>query len=476
MKNMQFNDEWKEWIRTNVARGCSKDELFKVLIDEGFAYGDIKAELDHEPSAPVETIENRLLQDQQSRIGPSDVQSQTTAKKIYLPHAQRVDTNRAEIYVVDDFLNQDECRQLVSIIKSKLRPSTITNPDEPDKYFRTSQTCDLIAANDPFVHMINERICNYLGINPTHSEPIQGQHYETGQEFKAHTDYFEAGEFEKFAGSKGQRTWTFMIYLNDTERGGETHFVELDRSFAPRAGRALVWNNLHPDGRLNPDTMHHGMPVEAGEKTIITKWFREKGTGAPFIKEANEYIPACTSTGFDQRRVPSALYEKLHDFYLSHAEEAQEEVVEGYIAGPDSSSGSELIELPAALKADVHKLLQPLLEQWSGAELEPTVVYGIRRYTRGATLKPHRDRVRTHIISAILNIDQSVDEDWPLEIDDHYYRTHRLNLAPGDMLFYEGGRLRHGRPDPLQGDAYANVFVHHRRRGKRAELVKIDNT
>ena len=91
-----------------------------------------------------------------------------------------------------------------------------------------------------------------------------------------------------------------------------------------------------------------------------------------------------------------------------------------------------------------------------------SAVYGVRRYRRGASLEVHRDRFKTHIISAILNIGQSVDEEWPLEIEDHAYRTHQVLLNPGEMLLYEGGRLRHGRPTPFRGDFFDNVFVHFR--------------
>ena len=41
-------------------------------------------------------------------------------------------------------------------------------------------------------------------------------------------------------------------------------------------------------------------------------------------------------------------------------------------------------------------------------------MYGIRRYRNGSWLSLHVDRVDTHVVSAILQIDQEVDEDWPL--------------------------------------------------------------
>ena len=90
------------------------------------------------------------------------------------------------------------------------------------------------------------------------------------------------------------------------------------------------------------------------------------------------------------------------------------------------------------------------------------MIYGIRRYREGTSLDVHRDKPKTHIISAILNIEQDVVEDWPLEIEDHGYRRHQIVMAPGDMLLYEGGRLPHGRPTPLVGESFCNIFVHFR--------------
>ena len=100
------------------------------------------------------------------------------------------------------------------------------------------------------------------------------------------------------------------------------------------------------------------------------------------------------------------------------------------------------------------------MEEWCGVELEPTYVYGIREYHNGAVLKMHRDRIDTHIISAIINVDQETDVDWPLVIEDNYYRQHHVFLKPGDMVFYEGGRLLHGRPITFEGKSFANMFCH----------------
>ena len=39
---------------------------------------------------------------------------------------------------------------------------------------------------------------------------------------------------------------------------------------------------------------------------------------------------------------------------------------------------------------------------------------------------------------------------------------HEKTLLPGEMLLYESAALVHGRPYPLDGEAYANAFVHFR--------------
>ena len=50
---------------------------------------------------------------------------------------------------------------------------------------------------------------------------------------------------------------------------------------------------------------------------------------------------------------------------------------------------------------------------------------------------PHVDRMETHVISAIINIDQKVDTEWPLQIQDHQGRMHELVMRPGEMVLYE---------------------------------------
>ena len=192
---------------------------------------------------------------------------------------RRVLSERIELFSLRQFLTPVECAGLIGQIDAGRRPSTIADANG-DAYFRTSETCDL-AATDPLVIALNAKLAWISGIDPAHGEPCQGQRYDIGQEFKAHTDYFEpdGADFPKYCTISGQRTWTFMIYLNAVSAGGGTRFPELGRSFQPEPGALLAWNNRLPDGRCNPAALHHGMAVRKGTKYVITRWYRERVWG-----------------------------------------------------------------------------------------------------------------------------------------------------------------------------------------------------
>jgi len=205
---------------------------------------------------------------------------ETTAEHLLAtPGVRRVPSTRVELFDLPNFLPPELCAELIRLIERDRRPSTIAD-ENGDNYFRTSETCDL-PADEPAVEELERRLLEFSGIDPSHGEPAQGQRYLVGQEFKAHTDYFEPDgrDFARFCSVAGQRTWTFMIYLNDVEAGGATRFKVVDKIFHPEAGKLVCWNNHRPDGTLNAATLHHGMKVRKGAKYVITKWYREKSWG-----------------------------------------------------------------------------------------------------------------------------------------------------------------------------------------------------
>jgi prolyl 4-hydroxylase len=192
-------------------------------------------------------------------------------EKILAKHAsQIVGTKETPIYIIENFMSPEECDGIIKSSQGKLVPSPLTRQDPNDSAFRTSETCYFDGSGNQ--GDIERKIIEKINLHQCNTEESQIQHYRVGNEFKAHWDYFdpkEDGEFLK----NGQRTWTFMVYLNDVEKGGETEFVNLKQNVYPKKGTAAVWCNIKEDGTPDEMTMHQGSPVLEGEKWIITKWF-----------------------------------------------------------------------------------------------------------------------------------------------------------------------------------------------------------
>lgn len=192
------------------------------------------------------------------------------------PSVYKAPVDRAEIYVVSDFLSDEECTHLSAMIDTVARPSEVFEEVYIEAY-RTSYSGD-VPFDDSFVRMIERRLSDLLGIDLAWGERVQGQRYEPGQEFKSHCDWFDtaAGYWPVEVKRGGQRSWTAMAYLNDVEEGGITEFPRIGVRVTPERGMLLVWNNATPAGLPNDDTQHAALPVTKGVKYVVTKWFRTR--------------------------------------------------------------------------------------------------------------------------------------------------------------------------------------------------------
>ena len=285
MSGKQLDHSWKAWVKQNIDRGCDPQELLGILVKQGFSRTSIADAMASKfpggPGAFAEALRGSIGQPDFRAIAKPRLVGNKSGLKL-----RKVDTDKVQLYTLEDFMTGPQCDDVAALIGEHLRPSTVTLPNT-DRYFRTSSTCDLSLIHSAIVTALDERISETLGIRVAYSEGIQAQRYNVGEEFKPHTDFFEPGtdEYQEHAARQGNRTWTFMVYLNEDMEGGGTRFAVIGKTFQPRKGLALVWNNLYPDGAPNYDTLHSGMPVVRGHKIIITKWFRERGTGPMFHED-----------------------------------------------------------------------------------------------------------------------------------------------------------------------------------------------
>lgn len=184
-----------------------------------------------------------------------------------------------------------------------------------------------------------------------------------------------------------------------------------------------------------------------------------------------DQIPKLTENGFQVVKCPENIWNIIQEEYQTRKPYEADEVFEGkdtYIKG---SGNTNLINISADVRDKIHDGLYQIHKDFCNHEIKKTYVYGIRSYKRGATLVEHKDRVETHHIASIIVVDKDLrcgcshkefGADWPLDIQDHKGRWHKVYAEIGDMIMYEAASCLHGRNEPFQGLYFNNLFVHYK--------------
>lgn len=382
-------------------------------------------------------------------------------------NATKYEDDRIELYVLDDFLNKEECDTIINISQKYMQPSTVSDGNKIvyDRNTRSSSSSTLANIKNQddqnYIKDLEQRMARVLGRDASQHEDTQIQHYREGEKFTEHYDNNDSDDMKKGAYT---RNWTFMVYLNDVEEGGTTYFPKLKKRFHPKMGTAVIWNNLTKDGTNNFNTLHAGEPPIQGEKYIITKWFDGKGKPCEFNYRVKDILPNYTTTGFKIMKMPKNLYDAIRKVYDNNQQHFVDEPSDGYLGNPNGVS-TKIMSICDNGGPEIQKLIkdtmEPIVQKWANVQnINLTSIYGIRSYHKGSNLKMHTDSINTHVLSAVFHIDDRVNEPWPLYIRDNYQREHKIIMEPGDMIIYESAVCMHGRPEPLNGSYYRNMYVH----------------
>ncbi|KAL4352722.1 hypothetical protein GQ457_06G043830 [Hibiscus cannabinus] len=244
-------------------------------------------------------------------------------------------------FIYEGFLSNEECDHLIILAKDKLEKSMVVDNESgqsTESEVRTSsgmfldiaqclrvllvacQVFDVIL-EDKVVADIEERISTWTFLPVENGESLQILHYEYGQKYEPHFDYFYDKVNLELA---GHRIATVLMYLSDVESGGETVFPNSEgklsqskdeswsdcakRGYAvkPRKGDALLFFSLHPNATTDPSSLHGSCPVIRGEKWSATKWihvqsFANSGSLTGDCVDENENCPAWATAGECER-------------------------------------------------------------------------------------------------------------------------------------------------------------------------------
>lgn len=191
--------------------------------------------------------------------------------------ARRLVSSRPRAFVFENFAAPAECEWIIDRLKGDLERAKIYRgvADAMVADTRTnSEAGFMLKSSDVPMCLIRNRIAAALNVSPAFCEVTKLLHYQPGETFKLHSDYFDpaAPAMRAEIEQRGQRFATFLLYLNDGYEGGETDFPSAGFRFKGAKGDALVFFSVDEHGAPDPMSMHAGAPPTSGEKWVLSQW------------------------------------------------------------------------------------------------------------------------------------------------------------------------------------------------------------
>jgi len=207
-----------------------------------------------------------------------------------------------------------------------------------------------------------------------------------------------------------------------------------------------------------PTVEHYNLPYTRHIPVLITDMERTQ----------YERFPLFTQEGYMLGKLPSHLRKRLTDHWMSERKYRKKELIDDhtakYIVAKKNKHPAFMVAMNSKLQRDLEAFILDELIKWTSLNnLVHTATYGIREYTDGAILSPHVDRPETHVLSAIIHVGSiGMREPWALEVYNRELPVRNIEFNQSyDFVLYESSSLVHGRPLPLHGDIYANLFIHY---------------
>jgi hypothetical protein len=206
----------------------------------------------------------------------NDVQSWVTAAE------GRLLRESPRLVTYPGFLAAAACAYLMQRAAPKLVPARVNDARgrglklDP---MRTNTTAVFtVLDRDVVMQLVRLRIASAAGVPFDALEPVEVLHYNPGETYRPHVDFFHPSlpTFAEEMRIKGQRVKTCLVYLNEGLEGGETEFSRIGVKFRGRAGEALIFDNVLPNGTGDMNTLHTGLPPTRGEKWLLSQWIRSK--------------------------------------------------------------------------------------------------------------------------------------------------------------------------------------------------------
>ena len=188
-----------------------------------------------------------------------------------------------------NLLSKKEANEIIKWARSRISPAGLAmdSKNESNQIYKKVRTNFNTWLNfDKFksTQRIATYLSKYTGLPKSNFENFQVVHYNPGQKFDHHYDTCpdpKKKECVKILDEhiSGIRRYTFFIYLNDVEKGGETDFKHAGFKVKPECGKGILWKNTINKGNIeitNFNAFHAGLPPIKSEKWGMNIWIRSK--------------------------------------------------------------------------------------------------------------------------------------------------------------------------------------------------------
>ncbi|HEY1709326.1 MAG TPA: 2OG-Fe(II) oxygenase [Rhizomicrobium sp.] len=197
------------------------------------------------------------------------------------PLAGRVVFETPRIVCVDNFAPVEICDWLSGVGQPRLQTAEVYDPITGERLYnaaiRNHSTVSFdVTQYDAIMLVMRARAAALAGVPVDDLEPAMLLNYRPGQHLMPHFDYLDPVRLKEHIAQHGQRVGTFLLYLSDDFKGGETDFPELGWRYKGRKGNALLFWSADANGALQRSTIHAGLPLSSGEKWVFSQWIRRK--------------------------------------------------------------------------------------------------------------------------------------------------------------------------------------------------------
>lgn len=181
-----------------------------------------------------------------------------------------------------DFMPRAACDWLIDAARGRLQRARVYDQvtgKDTISVTRTNTTAIFNLAEVGVLHFVLQaRMSAACGYSLNHMEAPAVLHYAVGEQITNHYDFVDpqSPNYLEHLRQQGQRTVTFLLYLNEDYEGGATEFPHFGVRQHGVLGMGLSFVNAFPDGQPDMRMLHAGLPPLRGEKWIVSQFIRSR--------------------------------------------------------------------------------------------------------------------------------------------------------------------------------------------------------